>query len=92
MSTIFNSKKIVTVSGLAAVWSNMAGDATQFIMPLIFHAIKKCGTTSFVAWRIAYFVSGMVHIVMVLLVLTLGKDLQDSNLASLHEKGAMKKD
>ncbi|GLJ22659.1 hypothetical protein SUGI_0426860 [Cryptomeria japonica] len=62
-------------------------------MPLVFELIhSKIGSPAFIAWRIAFFIPGTLHVLMGVLVLTLGQDLTDGNFQALQKSGEKVKD
>ncbi|KAG6553152.1 hypothetical protein Mapa_005211 [Marchantia paleacea] len=88
MRSMFNSKIVGLANATAAGWGNVGGVVTQLVMPLGFSLIQhQFGAEYFTAWRLAFFLPDVMHVVMGLLDLTLGQDLPDGNYAALKRSG-----
>jgi NNP family nitrate/nitrite transporter-like MFS transporter len=89
---MFTPPKVGLANGVAGGWGNLGGGAVQLLMPLVFEAVKKIGSTPFTAWRVAFFIPGMMQTFSAIAVLAFGQDMPDGNYRKLHKSGDMHKD
>ncbi|CAL9161986.1 high-affinity nitrate transporter 2.3-like [Musa acuminata AAA Group] len=92
MSSMFSPPKVGVANGIAGGWGNLGGGATQLIMPLVYELIHHIGSTRFTAWRIAFFIPGLMQTLSAIAVLALGQDLPNGNYRKLEKAGDKHKD
>uniref|UniRef100_A0ACD5VYL0 Uncharacterized protein n=1 Tax=Avena sativa TaxID=4498 RepID=A0ACD5VYL0_AVESA len=92
MSSMFSPPKVGLANGVAGGWGNLGGGAVQLLMPLVFEAVKRMGSTPFTAWRVAFFIPGVMQTFSAIAVLAFGQDMPDGNYRKLHKAGDMHKD
>uniref|UniRef100_A0A0D6QSD1 Major facilitator superfamily (MFS) profile domain-containing protein n=1 Tax=Araucaria cunninghamii TaxID=56994 RepID=A0A0D6QSD1_ARACU len=85
IGTMFNARISGLANGAATGLGNLGGGAEQLIMPILYKTLASTfGSPPFAAWRIAFFVPGVVQVAMAILVLAFGQDLPDGNYADLR--------
>ncbi|THU71876.1 hypothetical protein C4D60_Mb04t06130 [Musa balbisiana] len=92
MSSMFSPPVVGVANGIAGGWGNLGGGATQLIMPLVYDLIHHIGSTSFTAWRIAFFIPGFMQTLSAIAVIALGQDLPNGNYRKLEKAGDKHKD
>jgi MFS transporter, NNP family, nitrate/nitrite transporter len=92
MSSMFSPPKVGLANGVAGGWGNLGGGAVQLLMPLVYEAILKVGSTPFTAWRVAFFIPGVMQTCSGIAVLAFGQDMPDGNYRKLHRSGEMHRD
>ncbi|XP_072966247.1 high-affinity nitrate transporter 2.3 [Typha angustifolia] len=92
MSSMFSSPKVGLANGVAGGWGNLGGGATQLIMPLVFDVIHKIGSTDYTAWRVAFFIPGLMQTFSAIAILAFGQDMPDGNYRKLEKAGDKPKD
>ncbi|KAK9809615.1 hypothetical protein WJX73_007601 [Symbiochloris irregularis] len=89
-SVLFTPSLVGIANAVAGGWGNAGGGATQIIMPYLTLAIGHHHPLHN-AWRIAFFIPAICHIIMALLILFFGQDLPDGNFAELQKSGRKQK-
>ncbi|KAH7650888.1 Major facilitator protein [Dioscorea alata] len=92
MSSMFSAPKVGVANGIAGGWGNLGGGATQLLMPLLYSLVRHIGSTNFTAWRITFFIPGVIQTFSAIAVLAFGQDLPDGNFSSLKKSGEKVKD
>ncbi|KAI4999966.1 hypothetical protein ZWY2020_004555 [Hordeum vulgare] len=85
MSSMFSSPKVgwpMASPAAGATWG-----APQLLMPLVFEAVRTIGSTDFIAWRVAFFIPGVMQTFSAIAVLAFGQDMPDGNYRKLHKSG-----
>ncbi|KAI3513685.1 hypothetical protein L1887_21024 [Cichorium endivia] len=87
MSSMFSPGVVGTANGLSGGRRNLGGGATQLIMPLVYSLIhSQIGSTTFTAWRIAFFIPALFQTLSAFAIFFLGQETPDENYVRLEMK------
>ncbi|RLN23494.1 hypothetical protein C2845_PM07G20190 [Panicum miliaceum] len=84
---MFSSNKVGLANGYAGGWGNLGGGIVQLLMPLVYQAILKAGSTPFTAWRLAFFIPALMQSCSAIAVLAFRQDMPDGNYRSCTRAG-----
>lgn len=87
---MFNVKIIGVANGTGAGWGNAGGGFTHLLMPWIYNAFAQ-SHEDFLAWRLAFFIPGCMHIVIAFVVLVFAQDMPDGSFFKLRSRGNLAK-
>lgn len=88
-SVMFAPNVVGTANATAAGWGNLGGGVTQMVMPLLFSAFVSFGASTWLGWRMAMFIPGVMMLVSGIAYYKLTQDTADGDFSELRAKGQM---
>lgn len=86
-SVMFAPNIVGTANAAAAGWGNLGGGVTQIVMPLLFTGFVSLGASTWLGWRMAMFVPGVLMLLTGIAYYKLTEDTADGDFAELRAKG-----
>jgi MFS transporter, NNP family, nitrate/nitrite transporter len=87
-SVMFAPNVVGTANATAAGWGNLGGGVTQMVMPLLFAGFVSLGASTWLGWRMAIFVPGVLMLVMGIAYYKLTQDTADGDFKELRARPA----
>ncbi|MEO8100070.1 MAG: MFS transporter [Acidobacteriota bacterium] len=88
-SVMFAPNIVGTANATAAGWGNLGGGVTQMVMPLLFTAFVGMGASTYMGWRLAMFVPGVMMLLAGIAYYNLTQDTADGDFVDLRRKAQM---
>ncbi|KAI5071709.1 hypothetical protein GOP47_0013960 [Adiantum capillus-veneris] len=95
MASMFSAPIVGLTTGITSGCGNLGGGAAQLLMPVLFDLIASpsfIGSPGFTAWRLSFFVPGIVQVLMGIIMLACTQDTPLGNYRQLRKKGNRIKD
>lgn len=90
MASMFSAPIVGLTTGITSGCGNLGGGAAQLLMPVLFDLISSqsfIGSPRFTAWRLSFFVPGIVQVIMGIIMLICTQDTPLGNYRQLRKKG-----